>query len=120
MSTVTIAANNKEFQTRLKKVAKRRNSKLSAGYLSSNNHDGLVVAHVRRPEGNSILSGLLFAIVLVVVAKSVAVASIGEAGYHDRIARLAAGTSSERMAAVTLQADPLTSAIAAWIAPYIK
>jgi len=107
------------FEARLKNVARRRNSRLSSGYLTSHNLDGIAIARVRAPSRRSPLTGLIFAAVMVIAAKSVAIAFTGAAGHDDRIARLAQGTAPERMAAVALQADPVTSAIAARIAPFL-
>lgn len=116
MDTAITASGQDAFQTRLKRVAKRRNSRLSSGYLLSNNVDGIAIARVRRSDRTSPLTGVLFAAILVIAAKSCAVAFTGAAAYDARVARLAEGTASERMAAVALQADPLTSAIAARMA----
>jgi hypothetical protein len=117
MDTAMTASGQAAFQTRLNRVAKRRNSRLSSGYLISNNVDGIAIARVRRAERSSPLTGVMFAAILVIAAKSVAVAFTGAAAYDARIARLAEGTASERMAAVALQADPVTSAIATRLAP---
>lgn len=118
MSYVPSAAADKEFAKRLNQIS-RRHSKLSKGYLMSVGHDGLVVA---RPRGFSLrfpVRGLLLAAVAVIGFKAFAFAYLGEAGYHDRIAGLAAGTTSERMAAWVMQADPATRGIATLVAPYL-
>ncbi|MCR8725130.1 hypothetical protein [Frigidibacter sp. ROC022] len=113
------ATTNKDFHNRVKRLQKRRKSSLTAGYLMSDNLDGYAVARVRRVERRSTLKGLVMVLALVVASKSVMVAAIGQDAYDANIARLAQGTASEKMAAFTMQADPLTSALAARIAPLL-
>lgn len=120
MSYVMTASINKDFENRVKRVQKRRNSSLTAGYLMSDNLDGFAVARIRKVERRSPLAGLIFALVLVIAAKSVTVAYVGETAYAEQISRLAQGTAAEKMAAFAMQADPLTTALAARIAPLLK
>jgi hypothetical protein len=82
-------------------------------------HDGLVVAKPRRISLRFPLRGLLLAAFAVIGFKAFAFAYLGEPGYHDRIAGLAQGTTSERMAAWVMQADPVTRAVSDLVAPYL-
>jgi hypothetical protein len=119
MTYVETAVADKGFARRLQKLS-RRHSKLSKGYLLSVNHDGLVVARPKRTGLRFPVRGLILTAFAVVGFKAFALAYLGEASYGERIAALRQGTTSERMAAFVMQADPVTRTVAGVIAPYLR
>lgn len=104
----------RDFDRRVRRLGrKRRDGALTRGYLTSNNHDGLAVAHVRRVGAVSPLRGLVVAATMIVAVKVAAVIWVGPASYAVGIERMATGTAAERMAAFVMQAGPLTAELAA-------
>jgi len=116
-STATVI--DKGFAERVNRIS-RRHSKLSKGYLMSVNHDGLVIARPRDHGSRFSLTGILVVLMAVIGFKAFALAWLGSANYDDRLARLADGTTAERMAAFTMQSDPVSRAVAELIAPYLR
>lgn len=109
-------ASKREFQRRVRRLErKRRNGPLTRGYLITNNHDGMAVAHVRRVRPVSPLRGLLVVALAVVVLKAAAMAWMGPADYDLGVARLANGTVPEQMAAFVMRPDPLSAVLAAQV-----
>lgn len=111
MGYVQASAPNKSFRERLTKI-ERRHSKLSKGYLMTVTHDGLVVAKPRGLMLRFPLPGLMATLVAVIFFKAFAFAYLGAPSYDAKILALSAGTTSERMAAFLMQADPVTRLVA--------
>lgn len=96
-----------EFDRRMRRIS-RRHSKLSQGYVTAVNDDGLVVAKPQRRGNGAMLRGLLIIAVIVVLFKGFLHAQLGAAGYQDRVDALAAGNVAEQAGAYVMTADPLT------------
>ena len=70
-------------------------------------------AHRRRPARRiGFLAPLALVLMAVVAIKASVYATIGQEAYADRVAKLEAGTSVEKVGAYVLQADPITVSIA--------
>jgi len=96
-----------EFERRMRRISKRH-SKLSHGYVTSVNSDGLVVA---KPKGRSwkwLLRAIVILAIAVVILKGVMHAQLGPVAYQAEVDALAAGTSVEQVGAVIMTADPVT------------
>lgn len=104
-------ASQLNFDKRMRRISKRH-QKLSRGYVTSINHDGLVIARPRRQGFSFPFRGLFFALVLFLAFKGFVLASIGTAAYDVRVAKLESGTIVEQAGAYVMKADPATTFIA--------
>lgn len=100
-----------EFDRRMRRIH-RRHSKLSHGYVTSINDDGLVVAKPARRGRNATARAAVIVIALILVFKGVVLAQLGPQAYADRVAALKAGSGFDKAGAFIMQPDPITI----WIA----
>lgn len=103
-----------EFDNRLRRID-RRNRKLSRGYVTTVNQDGLVVAE---PRGRTVAfpwRGILFVLVALILFKAFVFSQIGAEQYTATVAELKAGTLVEQIGAWAMTADPATVQIAGFI-----
>lgn len=100
-----------EFGQRLKRIG-RHHRKLAKGYVTTMNHDGLVVARPRRESTGLPARGLFLALVALLVFKSFMLAQLGVEGYNTQMAVLADGSTFERVSAYAMKPDPVTQ----WLA----
>ncbi len=96
-----------EFERRMRRI-NRRHTKLSQGYVTSINDDGLVVAKPRRRANGATLRGVALMIAVILVFKGFLHAQLGPEGYADRVDRLASGNFVEQAGAWVMTADPVT------------
>lgn len=96
-----------DFSRRVKKLEKQH-QRLSKGYVTTVNHDGLVVARVRREGFRIPFRGLLFLAVAFIGFKAVMYSSSGQEAYTERLALLQQGTIAERAGAWILAPDVVT------------
>ena len=99
------------FDTRLRKID-RRNRQLARGYVTSVNHDGLIIAKPRRQARGFPLRGLLMVLVALMAFKVFLYLQIGPATYEERVISLSQGNVVEQIGAYAMTADPVT----VWIA----
>lgn len=99
-----------EFDRRMNRIH-RRHSKLSHGYVTKVNSDGLVVARAKRRSNGGWFRGLLLVVVVMLLFKGVLHAHLGDAAYQERVEGLAAGNVIEQGGAWIMIADPITLAI---------
>ena len=97
----------REFASRLKRIG-RRHRKLSDGYVTSVNHDGLIVAVPRRRRIRVPFAGIALLAAGVLALKGMVHAQLGPEVYEARIAGLAQGGRIERFGAWVMHPDPLT------------
>lgn len=102
----------RDFGARLKRID-RRHRKLSDGYVTSVNHDGLIIAVPRRRRIRVPFAGIALLAVGVLALKGIFYAQLGPEVYEARLAALAQGSQVERMGAWVMQPDPITLWIAA-------
>jgi hypothetical protein len=103
------------FTRRVRKVEKQHR-RLAQGYVTSVNHDGLVVARVRRGGLRFPFRGLLLLAVGFIGFKAFFLAYNGQASYDQKLALLQEGTIAERAGAWVMQPDFVT----VWIADQVK
>lgn len=103
-----------QFGQRLRRIDNNRR-KVSRGYVTSMNHDGLVIARPRKQSSGFPLRGLFLCLSILLTFKGFLFAQLGEAAYTDRVALLEAGTIVEKIGAYAMKADPVTL----WIAGQI-
>lgn len=108
-----------EFERRMRRIS-RRHSKLSQGYVTAVNSDGLVVAKPRRRSNRSMLRGLAMVVIVMMLFKAFLHAQIGAAAYQSRIDALAAGTSVEKAGAFFMVADPITVWISSQVVSLVR
>jgi hypothetical protein len=108
-----------EFDRRMRRI-NRRHSKLSHGYVTSINDDGLVVARPKRRSSGATLRGLLLILIVVTIFKGFLHANLGEAAYQDRIEKLAGGNMVEQAGAWAMTADPVTLWLSKTIASLVR
>jgi hypothetical protein len=103
------------FGRRVRKIEKQHR-RLAQGYVTSVNHDGLVVARVRRSGFRFPFRGILLLVIAFLGFKSFLYANSGEIGYAERLALMQQGTIAERAGAWVMQPDVVTM----WIGDTIK
>lgn len=107
-------AKQMEFGARLAKID-RTHRQLSQGYVTSMNHDGLIIARPHKRVAQSPLRGVFLGLAVLLTFKAFVYAQIGPQAYSDRVGLLEAGTIVERIGAYAMHADPITIWIAAQI-----
>ena len=108
-------AKQMQFGYRLKRIDKAHR-KLAHGYVTSINHDGLIIARPARRSSGVPLRGLFLCLLVLLTFKGFVYAQIGGAAYADRVGLLENGTIVEQLGAYVMFADPATL----WIAQQIS
>jgi len=106
-----------EFDRRMRRIS-RRHSKLSHGYVTSVNGDGLVVAKPKRRMRKGTLRSLALLVIIMMIFKAVLHARLGGADYDARVFALSQGSMFEKAGAVFMASDPITEWLSVRIAPY--
>lgn len=96
-----------EFDRRMRRISKRH-SKLSHGYVTSVNPDGLVVAKPQRRSYRGVLRGLMILFAVMMIFKGVLHAQLGASAYETRVDSLKQGTVAEQAGAWIMTPDPVT------------
>ncbi|QMU57901.1 MAG: hypothetical protein GKR98_06630 [Boseongicola sp.] len=96
-----------EFERRMRRI-NRRHTKLSQGYVTQVNGDGLVVARPKRRTSGSTIRGVALMLAVILVFKGFLYAQLGPQGYADRVNALAGGNTIEQAGAWVMTADPVT------------
>ena len=104
-----------EFDRRMRRIS-RRHSKLSHGYVTTVNSDGIVVAKPKRHGKGGTLRGLIILLFVMLLFKGFLHARLGPDAYQGRIDNLASGSAIEKAGAWTMTADPLTL----WLSGHIS
>lgn len=112
-------AQSQIFDKRLRRIT-RRHRRLSHGYVTSVNHDGLIIARPRRYGPRFPWKGLMVTVALFLLFKGFLYANLGEATYNERVAKLHEGTIAEKVGAYAMQADPATLFIGQQLAPLLR
>ena len=108
-----------EFERRMRRI-NRRHSKLSQGYVTAINSDGLVVAKPQRRAARGTLRGVALVVVVVMIFKGFLHAQLGPSAYQDRVDALAAGSVVEQAGAFVMAADPLTLWISSKVVSLVR
>ncbi len=107
-----------QFGHRLKRIDKTHRQ-LSNGYVTSVNHDGLIIARPARRSSGLPLRGLFLCLVVLMTFKGFVYAQIGSTAYADRVSLLESGTFVEQIGAYAMFADPVTLWISEQIALFM-
>ena len=103
------------FSERLRRID-RQHHQIAGGYVTSVNHDGLIIARPHRRSSRLPLRGLFLGLLVLLTFKGFVYAEIGAGSYNDRVELLANGTIVEQIGAYAMYADPVTL----WIADQFK
>ena len=104
-----------EFDRRMRRIS-RRHSKLSQGYVTSVNSDGIVVAKPKRRGNGGTLRGLAILFFVLLLFKAFLFARLGPEAYDARINDLAQGTFVEKAGAWAMTPEPVTT----WLAGHLS
>jgi hypothetical protein len=96
-----------EFERRMRRI-NRRHTKLSQGFVTSVNDDGLVVAKPRRRGNRATIRGVALIVIVVMLFKGILHAQLGVTAYDERIDKLASGNFVEQAGAWVMVTDPIT------------
>lgn len=108
-----------DFGKRLDRINKQH-ARLSGGYVTVMNSDGLIVARPRKSHFRFPWRALALVAVMFFVFKGILMVGLGETEYANRAVRLQAGTPVEQLGAWAMQPDPVTMWIAAQIKAVVK
>lgn len=111
--------NMKEFGKRVQRINKRHR-KLASGYVPSINHDGLIVARVRRSGPRFPWKGIALCFVAFFAFKGFLLVQLGQTTYAERVGKLETGTVVEQAGAYAMSADPVTRWVAAQIQSVLR
>lgn len=112
---MAVDTNMKDFGKRVKRINKHHR-KLANGSIASVNHDGLIVARVRRTGPRFPWKGVALCFAAFFAFKGFLLSQLGEATYDQRVANLEEGTFVEEIGAYAMAADPVT----VWVSGQIK
>ncbi len=112
---MAVDINMKDFGKRVKRINKRHR-KLANGYVSSVNHDGLIIARVRRSGPSFPWKGIALCFIAFFAFKGFLYSQLGETSFNERVDTLRSGTYIEKAGAYAMSADPVT----VWIATQIR
>lgn len=107
-------AKQMEFDQRIRRID-RTHRKLSKGYVTAIDADGLIVAKPQVAVSRSPLRGIFLALAVMITFKAYLFGSLGAEGYGERVALLQQGTFIEKIGAYAMAADPVT----VWISQQI-
>lgn len=108
-----------EFDRRMRRI-NRRHSRLSRGYSTSVNADGLLVAMPVKRRAGTPLRGVVILLAVLMLFKGFLYAQLGQAAYQERVDRLAGGTTIEQVGAWLMTADPSTVWIATQVSSLVR
>ncbi|MEX0285025.1 MAG: hypothetical protein AB3N23_10475 [Paracoccaceae bacterium] len=110
---------NVDFDRRVRKL-NRKHDAIARGYTTKIRKDGLIVVKPQRARIKLPMNLILGLVAGLVLFKAVLMGSMGAASYDARVAKLSGGTPVEQAGAFVMQADPLSGALANWMAPYLN
>ena len=108
-----------EFERRMRRI-NRRHTKLSQGFKTEVNDDGLVVAKPHKRRGGATFRGLALIAVVVLLFKGFLHAQLGVTAYDERVQRLADGNAVEQVGAWVMAADPITLALSYHLSSLVR
>lgn len=108
-----------EFERRMRRI-NRRHTKLSQGFKTEVNDDGLVVAKPHKRRGGATLRGIAFIAVVVMLFKGFLHAQLGVYAYEERVLSLAEGNAIEKVGAWVMTADPVTLTLSQHLSSLVR
>lgn len=107
------------FVNRLKGLG-NKHAQLAQGYTTRIDHNGIVTAVPKRRRRTLPIKGMLMLAIGFIGFKTFMLAAVGPVTYAERLAKLEAGTSVERLGARALGMDPVTQALANLVGPILR
>ena len=104
-------ANYIQFWQRLRRID-RNQRKLSQGYVTSMNHDGLLIARPRPKEVKLTWRGVAYIVIVMMAFKIFLYAQLGPLAYQEKVIAMENGSLAEQIGAYVMVADPVTASIA--------
>jgi hypothetical protein len=101
----------------------RKHAKITRGYTTKVDKDGLLVATPKRGNllpGTGVLKLVMLMLIGFLTFKSFALAAFGPVTYNERLSKLQNGTAIEQMGAKALAIDPVTEAVASTVGPVLR
>lgn len=108
-----------QFGSRLRRIDSNHR-KLANGYITTMNHDGLLIARPRPKDVRLTWRGVAYVVIIMMAFKIFLHAQIGAEAYQERIVSLQNGSIAQQIGAYAMVADPVTVAIANAINASIK
>ena len=108
-----------EFERRMRRI-NRRHTKLSQGFKTEINNDGLVVAKPHKRRGGATIRGLALIAVIILLFKGFLHAQLGITAYEERVTQLAEGNAVEQIGAWVMTADPITLALSQHLSSLVR
>lgn len=109
---------NVAFRKRLRRL-ERQHTALSRGYETHIRSDGLLIVKPKRQIPHVSSAAIFTFLALFMLLKAVLLAQVGHDDYANRVALLQVGTPVERVGAVVMSIDPVTSYLAGIIKPIL-
>lgn len=104
-------AKQMQFGHRLRRID-RNHRKLAHGYVTSMNHDGLLIARPRPSDIRLTWRGVAYVVIVMMAFKIFLYAQIGPLAYQEKVIELRNGSLAQQIGAYAMAADPLTTSIA--------
>ncbi len=104
-------AKQMQFGQRLRRID-RNHRRLARGYVTSMNHDGLVIANPKRTDVRFTWRGVAYVIIVMMAFKVFLFAQIGEQAYQERVTNLQNGSFAQQIGSYVMAADKITVTIA--------
>lgn len=116
---MAVDTNMKDFGKRVKRINKHHR-KLANGAVASVNHDGLIVAKVRRTGPRFPWKGIALCFAAFFAFKGFLLSQLGEATYDARVSGLEEGTVVEKVGAYAMATDPVTLWVSGQIETFLR
>lgn len=110
----------KEHFTKRLKTLGRKHEKMTHGYTTKIDRNGVIVAKPLRRKLGFPFKGLVLLVGGFLAFKALMLAAVGPITYNERLAKLESGTVIEQAGARVLGIDPVTSALADFAGPVIR
>lgn len=107
------------FVKRLKHLG-RKHEKMTRGYVTRVDRNGLLTVKPKRGRGSFPIMGLFLLAGGFFAFKAFMLAAVGPVTYNERLAKLDNGTAIEQAGARVLGIDPVTRALADFAGPVIR
>lgn len=98
----------------------RKHNAMSRGYVTQMRSDGLIVARPQRQQSWLPYKYTILFLATLFAFKGFLIASLGAAGYSERVAKLENGTVVEQVGAWVMQIEPVSSFVATEIGPILR
>ncbi|MFN3211229.1 MAG: hypothetical protein ACE369_19990 [Roseovarius sp.] len=116
---MTMTNSYQGFDARLKKIDRSR-ARMANGYSAKVTRDGLIVFRPKRRNRSLSVRGLLFLVAGFFLFKAMILAHLGGTLYDQRVDALQSGSVVEQAGAFVMQKDPVATAMAQYLRPFVK